>query len=131
MVTSGCPTMKILRPMVRQHLPFATLEETVFRSVSSYLLAQYFQNKKGEIPDWKLQGLLQSYSEIQILNSGMAHRIRSISEKDAGTNAVVVLDVFAKDHPDIQYYRKLFSQPPKPDLSRLLDFPKRSPFSLF
>ena len=99
MVTSGCPTMKILRPMVRLHLPFATLEETVFRSVTSYLLAQYFRNKKGEEPDWKLQGLLKSYSEIQKLNSGMAKRLRSISDKDASTNAVVVLDVFAKELP--------------------------------
>ena len=33
--------MESLKPMVRFHLPFATVEETVFRSVSTYLLSQY------------------------------------------------------------------------------------------
>jgi hypothetical protein len=99
MVTSGCPIMKILRPMVRLHLPFSSLEETVFRSVSSYLLAQYFRNKKGELADWELLGLLKAYGEIQIVNTGMAKRLKSISEKDASANAIVVLDVFAKELP--------------------------------
>ena len=31
MVTSGCPTMEKLKPMVRYHLPFATEEETKYR----------------------------------------------------------------------------------------------------
>ena len=99
MVTSGCPIMKILRPMVRLHLPFASLEETVFRSVSSYLLAQYFRNKKKEKADWDLKELLQAYGEIQIVNTGMAKRLKSISDKDASANAIVVLDVFAKELP--------------------------------
>jgi hypothetical protein len=99
MVTSGCPTMSILRPMVRFHLPFATIEETIFRSVSSYLLGQYFRFKKGKDPDWHLEGLAQAYSDIQSINIGMTDRLRSISEEDANANAVVVLDVFAKALP--------------------------------
>jgi hypothetical protein len=99
MVTSGCPIMNILRPMVRLHLPFASLEETVFRSVSSYLLAQYFRNKKKEKTDWELKELLNAYGEIQIVNTGMAKRLKSISDKDASANAIVVLDVFAKELP--------------------------------
>lgn len=42
MVTSGCLIMEKLKPMVRYHLPFATLEETSYRMVSMDLLAQYF-----------------------------------------------------------------------------------------
>ncbi|HDZ87333.1 MAG TPA: hypothetical protein ENH38_01780, partial [Nitrospirae bacterium] len=47
MVTSGCPVMDKLKPMVRFHLPFATLQETVFRMVSMYLMAQYFRKMEG------------------------------------------------------------------------------------
>ena len=99
MVTSGCPTMQILRPMVRFHLPFATIEETIFRSASSYLLAQYFRLKNGEKPDWNMENLLKGYEEIQLVNVGITNRLRNISKMDANTNAVIVLDVFAKEMP--------------------------------
>lgn len=99
MVTAGCPTMSILRPMVRFHLPFATIEETIFRSVSCYLLGQYFRLKNDKQPDWHLDGLAQAYEDIQTINVGMTDRLRSISEEDANANAVVVLDVFAKALP--------------------------------
>jgi len=65
-------------------------------------LEQAFEEKDGFYSDKEIEEILKRYA----------------------------LDVFAKDHPDIQYYRKLFSQPPKPDLSRLLDLPKK-PFSFF
>ena len=91
--------MSILRPMVRFHLPFATIEETIYRSVSCYLLAQYFLLKKGKEPDWELEKLAQAYEDIQMINVGMTDRLRSISEEDANANAVVVLDVFAKALP--------------------------------
>ncbi|MCH6545787.1 MAG: hypothetical protein IH796_07270 [Deltaproteobacteria bacterium] len=48
MVTSGCPVMDKLRPMVKTHLPFATPEETIYRILSMYLLAQYFVCKDGQ-----------------------------------------------------------------------------------
>ncbi len=99
MVTTGCPTMSILRPMVRFHLPFATIEETTYRSVSCYLLRQYFRLKKGKQPDWHLEELAQAYEDIQMINVGMTDRLRSISEEDANANAMVVLDVFAKALP--------------------------------
>lgn len=99
MVTSDCPNMASLRPMVRFHLPFATIEETVFRSVSTYLLGQYFKHKNGEKADWDLNGLVDNYNTIQTVNYGMASRMRSIVDKDANLNALVVLDVFAKELP--------------------------------
>ncbi|TFH01209.1 MAG: hypothetical protein E4H13_05530 [Calditrichales bacterium] len=99
MVTTGCPTLKVLRPMVRFHLPFATVEETLFRSTSAYLLGQYFKFKKKQESDWTLKGLVSSYEEIQQINLGITNRLRSISDEDANANAVIVLDVFAKALP--------------------------------
>jgi Domain of unknown function (DUF6901) len=99
MVTSDCPIMASLKPMVRFHLPFASVEETVFRSVSTYLLSQYFKFKNGEHADWNLDSLMDNYKDIQLLNQGMATRMRSVVNKDANLNALVVLDVFAKELP--------------------------------
>ena len=99
MVTSGCPTMEILKPMVRFHMPFASVEETVFRSVSAYLLGQYFRNRRGKEPDLDLAGLLKGYQDIQKVNIGIIDRLRSTSDIDASTNAIVILDIFAKTFP--------------------------------
>jgi hypothetical protein len=99
MVTSGCPTMKILKPMVRFHLPFATVEETVYRAASCYLLGEFYKNKKGLQADWELTNLAKAYEDIQHVNLGITDRLRSISNEDANANAVVVLDVFAKALP--------------------------------
>lgn len=99
MPTSGCKVLELLKPMSRHHLPFASLEETVFRSVSSYLLLQYLRKKKGLEPDWNLEKLQKSYKDIEVLNSAMTDRVRKASEKDANYNAVIILDAFAKMVP--------------------------------
>jgi hypothetical protein len=99
MVTSGCPTMDILQPMVRFHLPFATVEETIFRAASFYMLGQYFRHQRKKSVDLDLDGLLKGYQDIQKVNIGITDRLRSSSDIDAGTNAVVLLDIFAKTLP--------------------------------
>lgn len=99
MVSSGCKVMAPLKRMVRHHLPFASLEETVSNSVSSYLLLQYLRKQKGLTPDWDLEKLVSSYKNIEALNSAMTDRIRKASEKDANYNAVIILDAFAKMVP--------------------------------
>ncbi len=99
MVSSGCPIMAKLKPMVRFHLPFASVEETIFRSASTHLMGQYFKNKKGLKPDWTLDGLTNIYKEVQKVNLAMADRLRSLQAKDANINALIVLDVFAKELP--------------------------------
>ena len=48
MPTSGCPTLDMLRPMVKFHLPFATLDETVYRAVSMFLVAEYLRKSRGK-----------------------------------------------------------------------------------
>ena len=99
MVSSGCPIMAKLKPMVRYHLPFASIEETVFRAASTYLLGQYFKHKKGETADWSLTNLALVYEEVQKVNMAMAERLRSVPAKDANINALIVLDIFAKELP--------------------------------
>ncbi len=97
MVTSQCPIMEKLKPMVRFHLPFATPDETLYRSLSMYLLAQFFVAKNGGAPDWTLKGLAKIYEDVKVVNKAMGDRLRSAFHEDAGVNAVVILDTFAEN----------------------------------
>lgn len=97
MVTSQCPVMEKLKPMVRFHLPFATPDETLYRSLSMYLLAQFFVARDGGVPDWTLAGLVKVYEDVKIVNQHMAKRLRAVLSQDAGVNAVVILDTFAEN----------------------------------
>jgi hypothetical protein len=95
MTTSGCPVMEHLKPMVRFHLPFATLEETIFRMVSMYLMVQHYRNQDGKPAEWTLDGLVRVYAEVSIVNRDFANRLRDAAKKDANINALVNLDCFA------------------------------------
>lgn len=81
--------------MVRFHLPFATIEETKYRAISIYLLAQYILYQHGSQPDWDLKKLAEAYKNIRVVNESFCKRLRTIESKDATLNAVVVLDIFA------------------------------------
>ena len=95
MTTSGCPVMEQRKPMVRFHLPFASLDETIFRGVSMYLLAQYFRQQDGREATWSLEGLAPIYADVGRVNRDFARRMRAAAKKDANVNALVNLDVFA------------------------------------
>lgn len=95
MVSSGCPVMEKLKPMVRYHLPFATEGETKYRAISMYLMAQYFLHKKGLGADWELKKLAAIYEEVRITNRSFCKRLSNIKIEDASINAVVILDCFA------------------------------------
>jgi hypothetical protein len=92
MATSGCPHLDKLRPMVFTHLPFATVDQTTYRAISMYLLAQYFRRRHGLAPDWELEELSRTYQDIHTVNVAFAKRLASIQKKDANLNAVVKLD---------------------------------------
>lgn len=96
MVTSGCPSLDFLRPMVATHLPFASIDESIYRAMSMYLLAQFVRANKGLEPDWSLQGLTDIYAQIDSINISMVKRLQAATEQDASLNAVVILDSFAK-----------------------------------
>ena len=93
MVTSDCPILDYLRPMVRFHLPFATATETVFRAVSMYLVAQYFRKRKvlNRIGISKTHRI---YKEVGTVNKGMWNRLSKASSFDANVNALIVLSSF-------------------------------------
>jgi hypothetical protein len=115
MVTSGCPILDHLRPMVRFHLPFATANETVFRAVSMYLVAQYFREHKGLEPNWNLEGLVNIYKEVGIVNKGMWKRLSKASSFDANVNALIVLSTFGEAlrfslKKDLENLSSLFSK---------------------
>ena len=95
MATAGCPVLDRLRPMVRTHLPFATLPETMYRAASMYLLAQYFIAQRGGTPRWELEGLADVYAEVHTVNKAFLKRLRTLQVEDASLNAVVNLDCFA------------------------------------
>jgi hypothetical protein len=95
MVTSGCPAMERLKPMVRFHLPFATLEETVYRMLSTYLVAQFLLLRKGRDVAPSLEDIERIYGEVAEVNRNFVERLRNNEERDATINALVNLDCFA------------------------------------
>lgn len=95
MVTSGCPIMGKLKPMVRTHLPFSTWEETVFRFVSTYLLAQHFLYLNGKKPDWTLEGIVDLTRDLSLVNQSFCRRLSDAQILDATLNGIVQLDAFA------------------------------------
>lgn len=94
MVTSGCPILDKLRPMVHTHLPFASIDETTYRLATMYLLAQYFIQQRGGWPDWKLRRLVELCEDIGRVNQAFAKRLLSINPQDASLNALASLDCF-------------------------------------
>jgi hypothetical protein len=100
--TSGCPYLKFLKPMARFHLPFSSLDETVVRSTSFYLLKQYFIARAGGVADLQLKGLEDAYGALLLVNEGLAKRIAAMRHDfqsglgDAGPNAIVILDSLAQ-----------------------------------
>lgn len=94
--TSGCPHTDYLKPMARFHLPLSSVEETIYRVFSMYLLAQYFRSQKGGKPDQDFSGLKQLYENIEIVNVQMTERLRAATRTDASLNAVICLDTLAK-----------------------------------
>ena len=91
MVTSNCPVMDQLRPMVRFHLPFASVDETIYRAVAMYLVAQYLRMRRGKRPDWDLEHLREIYRDVAKVNDGISERLRHASSEDANVNALTIL----------------------------------------
>ncbi|MEX1056375.1 MAG: hypothetical protein WED11_01485, partial [Natronospirillum sp.] len=52
MATSACPILSKLKPMAFTHLPFASQDEFIVRSVGTYLLRQYYHYHDHQESDW-------------------------------------------------------------------------------
>ena len=98
---SGCPHTAFFKPMARFHLPLSSEEETYYRATAMYLLAQYFLHTEGKDADLSLEGLKRIYSNLHLLNTMVAERIRSATRSDSSVNAVVLLDMITNLMPFI------------------------------
>lgn len=94
MVTSNCPVLDKLRPMVRFHLPFATAIETVYRAVTMHLMSQYLELKKNGNADWSMDKLVENYKEVAKVNKAMWNRLSNAAKLDANVNALIILNSF-------------------------------------
>jgi hypothetical protein len=63
------------------------------------LLAQYFLRKEGHNPDFEMEKLKALYQNLQVVNMGLANRIRSATKEDSAVNAIILLDTFAVSIP--------------------------------
>lgn len=91
MATAGCPWTDRMRPMARFHLPFANEAETVYRSVSMYLLSREMTATDGRPP---FAGLTELYANLHIVNKGMSRRLGAATSTDPARNAIALLDSY-------------------------------------
>lgn len=95
MATAGCPWTDHLRPMARFHVPFATEAETVYRSVSMYLLAR--EMLAAQSPGEGRAGftaLKELYANLHVVNRDMSRRLGAATNTDPARNAMALLDSY-------------------------------------
>jgi hypothetical protein len=95
-VTSGCPILDKLRPMVDTHLPFMSPDESTYRTISMYLMAQYFLKQRGRPADWDLKDLVRFLAEARETNAAFCRRLQSLGVKDASLNALSNLNAMGE-----------------------------------
>lgn len=87
MASSACPILARLKPNARHHLPFSSQQDYAMRSVSFYLLRQYFLYREGHRPDWDLQGLIALNQDLKIVDEALAERIKEACTDGANLKA--------------------------------------------
>jgi hypothetical protein len=92
MATSGCPWTGLLRPMARFHLPFASELETVYRSLTMYLLAKELADAPARGGFESLQSL---YETLHVVNRDMSRRLGAATRSDPARNALALLDSYS------------------------------------
>jgi len=95
--TSGCPHTRKLKAMAWFHWPFSTSDETLYRSLGTYLLGQHLRQLRGLEADWSMEGLREIYRNLRQVNLGMTKRLRTAAEEDSGLNGLILLDLLAAD----------------------------------
>ncbi|MCG8610131.1 MAG: hypothetical protein MI864_06300 [Pseudomonadales bacterium] len=89
LATSRCPILSQLKPMAVHHMPFSSNDEFILRSVSIYLLQQYFNHRAGDAPDWELKGLVERNKQLQLVNQALWQRIHTACESDSNLKALL------------------------------------------
>jgi hypothetical protein len=115
-VTSGCPILNKLRPMVDTHLPFQTSDESTYRTISMYLMAQYFLTRRGLAADWELKDLVGFLARARETNAAFCRRLQAIGIKDASLNALSNLNAMGEitslsiETSDLRRLEKIFAE---------------------
>ncbi len=91
MASSACPVLSRLSGLARTHLPFQSVEETLFRFIGAHYLAQLLAEQRGEQPDWGLGGLNALFDDLMAVNKAFKARVQSGARQDAAMNAVSAL----------------------------------------
>jgi hypothetical protein len=91
MATAGCPWTDRLRPMARFHLPFANEAETVYRSVSMFLLAREMNALDHRAT---FGALTELYENLHLVNRDMSRRLGAATSTDPARNAMALLDSY-------------------------------------
>lgn len=99
MASSNCPHLQMFKTMVKFHLPFSTVQETIVRALGMYLIGEYLQQQEHKDYKIDLDNLTKKYLNIAEVNRGIISRIRTLKGGDATKNAVIVLDNFASILP--------------------------------
>jgi hypothetical protein len=91
MATAGCPWTDRFRPMARFHLPFASEAETLYRSVSMFLLAREMSGAGGA---QGFAALRMLYENLHVVNRDMSRRLGAATQTDPARNAMALLDAY-------------------------------------
>jgi hypothetical protein len=102
MATAGCPWTDHLRPMARFHLPFASEVETLYRSISMFLLSREMTRAAPgpaaaprERPEQgAFTALEELYGNLHVVNRGMSRRLGAATNTDPARNAIALLDSY-------------------------------------
>ncbi len=115
MATSPCPHTEYLKPMAHFHLPLASPDETIYRTTSMFLLAQYFLHKDGRDATLELDKLTAMYQRLQVVNRALTKRFRAAISEDATINAIILLDLLSQSvtwsiEDGLEHLRYLFKR---------------------
>ncbi|MEI8397041.1 MAG: hypothetical protein WCF85_20135 [Rhodospirillaceae bacterium] len=96
--TSACPHTAFLRPMARFHMPLASLDETVFRVIGTFLIGEFIRAENTGAPiNRSLECLIDIYLNLEIMNKALAARINAAgSLNEAGVNGLIILNTYAQ-----------------------------------
>lgn len=94
---SPCPHTRPLKPMGTFHLPLATETETLVRATAYSLLKQYLRHQRDDTVPVNLDEMTRVYSNLKTLNRFFVRRLQTQQASDAAANAIILLDVLARD----------------------------------
>lgn len=96
LATSACPVLSRMKPMARQHLPFAGLNDTLVRLSGAYFITQYVKSLDGQPVNWDLDALKNYIKELVEINKQLMQRLHDVTEKDSVLNAIYGFVAFSE-----------------------------------